>query len=178
MKKAFAALCVTTAMILSAGCGGGLSSEETKTAEALASGWNGLDDSPARKAQNECLAEDWVGTLGLETLEKAGVINASFVPTSTLLPDTMTSERATAYGNAMAHCFDLEVNRESLKSAWNVDDKRMDAFIDCFGSVDRTLYAHAMRDMRIQGNSGSQTKAMDDFYAVVRECKTKAHIDQ
>ncbi len=171
MKKTLLALSTTAALLLTSGCGG-VSGDDKTAADSLAKAWNGQDAPKSRQASNKCIADKWVSAVGADALVEEKVVDKNFRAIGQAPPAKLGKESATAFGNAVADCFDIASMRDDLKkSMQGLDDKTLDAYIKCMDDIDRDLIAQAVRDGKINGATAAPTKATKDLQTVVQTCQ-------
>lgn len=149
-------------MVLALGACGGLDDREQEASERLARSWSGQDPSPERRAGNTCITERWVDDVGLEELVQAKVLDDDYAPRAKQPPARMPRPVATAFGEAVAACFDEKTLQADLAESFEgVEEAARTAYVDCMAAIDRDLMARAVGDGRAGGEATEATRALD-----------------
>ncbi len=151
---------VTGLLLLgAAGCGGdeetGLSGEEKKAAEALATSMERAGATEVDRAFSTCLSEGVVEELGVEKLEESGLLTEDGVGHFGTKVDHETAE---VIGDVTVECYDFEALVEERKSAYpKVSEQGWETYVDCVDELDPQLRASVVEANEKGAGNEAQT---------------------
>lgn len=149
-------------MVLALGACGGLDNREQEASERLARAWSGQQPTDERLAGNACITERWVDEVGLDALVEAKVLDDDFAPRAKQPPARMPRPVATAFGEAVAGCFDKKTLQADLAESFEgVSAEAQTAYVECMAAIDRDLMARAIGDGRAGQSATEATRALD-----------------
>lgn len=160
---------VTGLLLLGAtACGGdeesGLSGDEKKAAEALATSMERTGATEVDRAFSTCLSEGVVEELGVEELEKSGLLTEDGVGRFGTKVDRATAE---VIGDVTVDCYDFEALIEPRKSSYpKVSDQGWETYVDCVDGLDPQLRASVAE----ANQKGAGTKAQAALNKAMATC--------
>lgn len=142
------ATCLVAALLLlgATACGDGdgeeqtgLSGDEKKAAEALATSMERAGATEVDRAFSTCMSEGMVEELGIEKLEESGLLTEDGVGRFGTKVDHATAE---VIGDVTVECYDFEALIEEHKSAYpKVSEQGWETYVDCVEELDPQLRA-------------------------------------
>lgn len=134
----------------------GGSDDETKAVSAIVDGMTTAESADSVRAQNQCVAEGLVDSLGVDGLRDAGLIDEDYVAQ---LSDKLDVETATLIADQVVACWDLEAQVEDYEPAYpKATDADWDTYVTCMGKLEPLVRAYAIASYTQGDLSSTQSR--------------------
>lgn len=144
-QQLMAALSVTVLLLGATACssdGEGDSDDEEKAESAIVDGMTTAESSDSVRAQNQCVAEGLVDSMGVEGLQDAGLINEDYVAQ---LSDKLDFDTATLIADQVVACWDVQAQVEDYKPSYpKATDADWDNYVTCMDKLEPLVRAYAI----------------------------------
>lgn len=140
-----AGLSVTVLLLGIAGCSdddGSESDNEERAVSAIVDGMTTAESADSVRAQNTCVAEGLVDSLGVDGLRDAGLIDGDYVAQ---LSDRLDVDTATLIADQVVGCWDVEAQVEDYKPSYpKATDADWDTYVTCMDKLESLVRAYAI----------------------------------
>lgn len=124
------------------GGGAGRSDDEEKAESAIVDGMTTAESADSVRAQNQCVAEGLVDSMGVDGLRDAGLIDEDYVAQ---LSDKLDFETATLIADQVVACWDVEAQVEDYKPSYpKATDADWDNYVTCMDKLEPLVRDYAI----------------------------------
>ena len=145
-QQLLAGLSVTVLLLGATACSGdddgGGSDDKEKAVAAIVDGMTTAESADSVRAQNECVAEGLVDSMGVDGLRDAGLIDGDYVAQ---LSDKLDVDTATLIADEVVGCWDVEAQVEDYKPSYpKATDADWDNYVTCMDKLEPLVRAYAI----------------------------------
>ena len=144
-QQLMAGLSVTVLLLGAAACSsddGGESDNEERAVSAIVDGMTTAESADSVRAQNKCVAEGLVDSMGVDGLRDAGLIDGDYVAQ---LSDKLDVDTATLIADEVVGCWDVEAQVEDYRPSYpKATDADWGNYVTCMEKLEPLVRAYAI----------------------------------
>lgn len=154
------ALSVTVLLLGATACSGddegGGSDDEEKAVSAIVDGMTTAGSADSVRAQNQCVAEGLVDSMGVDGLRDAGLIDEDYVAQ---LSDKLDVTTATLIADQVVACWDVEAQVTDYRPAYpKATDADWANYVKCMDELEPLVRAYAIASYTQIGLEKAQSR--------------------
>lgn len=160
MRQQLMAGLAVTVLLLATACSGdgdeGGSGDEKRAVTAIVDGMTTAESADSVRAQNQCVAEGLVDSMGVDGLKEAGLIDDEYVAQ---LSDKLDLETATLIADQVVSCWDVEAQVEDYRPSYpKATDADWDRYVTCMDKLEPLVRAYAIASYTQDDLGASQSR--------------------